>query len=78
MKYINEPHFLLPTNNFSFDCYISAIATAHDSSFKTDQDILVLPLDLLKFDTHKKVTQDVLKHFGKVYMVFLGLYLKII
>ena len=66
------PHFLLPNNNFSFDCYISAIAIAHDSSFKTDEDILVLPLDLLKFDTHEQLTQDVLKHFGKVYMVFLG------
>lgn len=46
------------------------IAIAHDSSFKTDQDILVLPLDLLKYDTHEKLTQDVLKHFGKVYSVF--------
>jgi len=52
------------------DFYISAIAIAHDSSFKTDQDILVLPLDLLKYDTHEKLTQDVLKHFGKVYSVF--------
>jgi len=44
----------------------AAIAIAHDSSFKTDQDILVLPLDLQKFDTHEKLTQDVLKHFGKI------------
>ena len=50
--------------------YFSAIAIAHDSSFKTDQDILVLPLDVLKFDAHEKLTQDVLKHFGKVYSVF--------
>ena len=44
----------------------SAISLAHDSSFKKDQDILVLPLDLQKFDTHEKLAQDVLKHFGKV------------
>ena len=48
--------------NFCF----SAIAIAHDSSFKKDQEILVLPLDSLKFDTHEKLTQNVLKHFGKV------------
>ena len=44
----------------------SAISLAHDSSFEKDQDILVLPLDLQKFDTHEKLAQDVLKHFGKV------------
>jgi len=42
-----------------------AIAITDDSSFK-DQDILVLPLDSLKFNTHEKLTQDVLKYFGKV------------
>ena len=42
------------------------IATGLDSSFKKDQEILVLPLDLVKYDTHEKLTQDVLKHFGKV------------
>lgn len=44
----------------------AAIATGDDSSFNKDQDILVLPLDLMKFDTHGNLTQDVLKHFGKV------------
>ncbi|KAM7428927.1 Dehydrogenase/reductase SDR member 7 [Porites harrisoni] len=44
----------------------AAISLAHDSSFEKDQDILVLPLDLQKFDTHEKLAQDVLKHFGKV------------
>ncbi|XP_020614189.1 dehydrogenase/reductase SDR family member 7-like isoform X2 [Orbicella faveolata] len=44
----------------------AVIAIAHDSSFKTDQDILVLPLDLLKYDTHEKRIQDVLNHFEKV------------
>ena len=53
-----------------FETYISAIAIAHDSSVKNDQDILVLPLDLLRFDTHDKLTKDVLKHFDKV-MAFL-------
>jgi len=43
----------------------AAIAITDDSSFK-DQDILVLPLDSLKFNTHEKLTQDVLKYFGKV------------
>ena len=70
------PHFLSLTENCFFDCYISAITIAYDSLFKTDQDILVLPLDLLKFDTHEQLTQDVLKHFGKVWMIFLGWYLK--
>lgn len=50
----------------SFFFVISAIATGDDSSFNKDQDILVLPLDLMKFDTHGNLTQDVLKHFGKV------------
>jgi len=53
--------------------FFSAIAISRDSSFKKDQDILVLPLDLLKFDTHKKLTEDVLKHFGKVRLVTLNL-----
>ena len=51
--------------------YFPAIAIAHDCSFKTDQDILVLPLDSLKFDTHEKLTQDVLNHFEKVGYCFL-------
>ena len=41
-------------------------ATSLDSSFDKDQDIIVLPMDLQKFDTHGQLTQDVLKHFGKV------------
>ena len=49
-----------------FVIYFSAIATGLNSSFEKDQDILVLPLDLLKHDTHGNLTQDVLKHFGKV------------
>nr|XP_058953855.1 dehydrogenase/reductase SDR family member 7-like isoform X2 [Pocillopora verrucosa] len=44
----------------------AAIANGLDSSFKKDQDILVLPLDLTEFDSHEKLTQEVLKHFGKV------------
>nr|XP_022329120.1 dehydrogenase/reductase SDR family member 7-like [Crassostrea virginica] len=31
-----------------------------------DDDILVLPLDVLKFDTHSSATQKVLKYFGKI------------
>ena len=58
---------------FSSNCdnyivfFFSAIGTSHNSLFKKDQDILVLPLDLLKFDT-----QDVLKHFGKVWYCFVS------
>ncbi|KAM7426229.1 Dehydrogenase/reductase SDR member 7 [Porites harrisoni] len=44
----------------------AAISLAIDPSFNQDQDILVLPLDLLKYDTHEKLGQDVLNHFGKV------------
>ena len=44
----------------------TAISLALDPSFNEDQDILVLPLDLLKYDTHAKLAQDVLNHFGKV------------
>jgi len=44
----------------------AAIAIAQNSSFKTDNDILVLPLDLLKYDTHEKLTQDVLAQLEKV------------
>ncbi len=58
--------FILTITDFASDFYLPAIATGLDSSFNKDQDILVLPLDLQKFDTHEKLTQDVLKHFGKV------------
>ncbi|XP_078357859.1 dehydrogenase/reductase SDR family member 7-like isoform X1 [Oculina patagonica] len=44
----------------------AAVASELNPSFNKDKDILVLPLDLQKFDTHEKLTQDVLKHFGKV------------
>ena len=46
--------------------FLPAISLATDRSFKKEQEILVLPLDLQKFDTHEKLAQDVLKHFGKV------------
>ncbi|XP_068746508.1 dehydrogenase/reductase SDR family member 7-like [Montipora capricornis] len=42
------------------------ISSALYPSFQKDQDILVLPLDLLQFDTHGNLTTDVIKHFGKV------------
>lgn len=44
----------------------TAISLALDPSFNQDQDILVLHLDLLKYDTHEKLAQDVLNHFGTV------------
>ena len=30
------------------------------------EDVLVLPLDLLQFETHQAAAQSVLKHFGQV------------
>ena len=47
-------------------CFTSAISSALDPSFQKDQDILVLPLDLLQLDTHENLAKDVIKHFGKV------------
>lgn len=44
----------------------AAISSALDPSFQKDQDILVLPLDLLQLDTHENLAKDVIKHFGKV------------
>ena len=35
-------------------------------AFDKDQDILVIPLDLTKFDTHEKCMKNVLSHFHKV------------
>ena len=61
--------------SFDFNLYISAIAVNHDSSFEKNQDILVLPLDSVKFDTHEQLTQDVLKHFGKVQFLLLDYYI---
>ena len=60
--------------SFVFNHYIAAIALDHNSSFEKDQDILVLPLDSVKFDTHEQLTQDVLKHFGKVQFLSLDYY----
>ncbi|KAK2572431.1 Dehydrogenase/reductase SDR family member 7 [Acropora cervicornis] len=44
----------------------AAISSALDPSFQKDQDILVLPVDLLQLDTHENLAKDVIKHFGKV------------
>ncbi|XP_015770706.1 PREDICTED: dehydrogenase/reductase SDR family member 7-like [Acropora digitifera] len=44
----------------------AAISSALDPSFQKDQDILVLPLDLLQLDTHENLAKDVIKHFGKI------------
>ena len=60
--------------SFVFNLYISAIAIDHGSSFEKNQDILVLPLDSVKFDTHEQLTQDVLKHFGRVQFLLLDYY----
>ncbi|XP_074612714.1 dehydrogenase/reductase SDR family member 7-like isoform X2 [Acropora palmata] len=44
----------------------AAISRVLDPSFQKDQDILVLPLDLLQLNTHENLAKDVIKHFGKV------------
>ncbi|KAL9953301.1 hypothetical protein ACROYT_G040697 [Oculina patagonica] len=44
----------------------ASMANELNPSFNKDQDILVLSLDLQKFDIHEKLSQVVLKHFGKV------------
>ena len=62
---------LLTITNSAFDLYLPAIVSGLNSSFNKDKDILVLPLDLLKFDTHQKMAQDVLKHFGKVLVMMM-------
>ena len=46
--------------------YFFLLCFADVATGKKDQEILVLPLDLVKYDTHENLTQDVLKYFGKV------------
>ena len=46
--------------------YFFLLCFADVATGKKDQEILVLPLDLVKYDTHENLTKDVLKHFGKV------------
>ena len=59
----------------NFPAIATTIATGLDSSFNKDQDILILPLDLQEFDTHEKLTQDVLKHFGRVIILLNNAYM---
>ena len=62
----SSKHFYLRSELDLVTSFLPAISLAIDPSFNQDQDILVLPLDLLKYDTHEKLAQDVLNHFGKV------------
>ena len=62
----SSKHFYLCSELDLVMSFLPAISLAIDPSFNQDQDILVLPLDLLKYDTHEKLAQDVLNHFGKV------------
>lgn len=45
-----------------YTCWISELATGKVN----DKDILVLPLDTTKFDTHEDAMKTVLGHFNQV------------
>jgi hypothetical protein len=47
-------------------CLISELAAGKVKDFNTD-DILVLPLDTTKYDTHEDAMKTVLDHFNQVY-----------
>ncbi|XP_068712031.1 dehydrogenase/reductase SDR family member 7-like [Montipora foliosa] len=42
------------------------ISSATDSTFENDQNILVLPMDLLQYETHEQLAKDVIRCFGKI------------
>ena len=46
----------------------SEIASDKKKNFEKDQDFLVLPLDVTKFDMHIKAVKAVLDHFGQVWL----------
>lgn len=46
--------------------FVSDISSALDSTFENDQNIFVLPMDLLQFDKHEQHVKDVIQYFGKV------------
>ena len=48
-------------------CLISELAAGKVKDFNTDHDILVLPLDTTKYDTHEDAMKTVLDHFNQVY-----------
>ena len=46
--------------------FVSDISSALDSTFENDQNVFVLPMDLLQFEKHEQRVKDVLEYFGKV------------
>ena len=46
--------------------FISELAAEKVKDFNNDKDILVLPLDTTKFDTHEDALNTVLAHFRQV------------
>ena len=46
--------------------FVSDISSALDSTFENDQNVFVLPMDLLQFEKHEQRVKDVIQHFGKV------------
>ena len=46
--------------------WILELAAGKVKDFNNDNDILVLPLDTTKFDTHEEALKTVLDHFNQV------------
>ena len=46
--------------------FVSDISSALDSTFENDQNVFVLPMDLLQFEKHEQHVKDVIQYFGKV------------
>ena len=52
--------------NANILCLISELAVGKANDFNSDKDILVLPLDTTKFETHEDAFKTVLDHFSQV------------
>lgn len=46
--------------------FVSDISIALDSTFENDQNVFVLPMDLLQFEKHEQHVKDIIQCFGKV------------
>lgn len=47
-------------------CYYNIYITLTDGGYSTQEDILIVPIDLLQFSSHPSTVQRVLQHFEKV------------
>ncbi len=50
--------------------WILEFAAGKVKDFNSDNDILVLPLDTTKFDTHEEALKTVLDHFNQVWALY--------